>query len=213
MNKNQFYDIEDEDTDDDHQSVVNGIIDEEMVVAVVAAAAGDDDAPSPRKMPATRLGGRGSASSVGLGPGPFTVYKRLFTLSIALNATGLVLEVTGRFIYARAHATVFAMGNILALTLCRSEAILWIVFWLAVKILGRPLSIGAAPRQDRRGSDPAVARRRVHSACGASSLPWLMCALVRAHDDVASPDRDSRRRFGLVCSRSRCIHARAPAPP
>jgi len=66
------------------------------------------------------------------------VYKRLFVLCVALNAVGLVLAATGHFPYARAHAAVFAMGNILALTLCRSEAVLRVVFWLAVALFGRP---------------------------------------------------------------------------
>ena len=73
-----------------------------------------------------------------LDQGLFTVYKRLFLLSFALNITALVLAATGNFPYAEDRPALFAMGNILALTLCRSETFLRVVFWLAVKLFGRP---------------------------------------------------------------------------
>ncbi|GJM93919.1 hypothetical protein PR202_ga10516 [Eleusine coracana subsp. coracana] len=120
MNKSQFCDIEDEDTDDNHQSVVNGIIDEEMVVAVVAAAAG----------------------------------------LVAPTATG-------RFPCARG---IFAMGNILALTLCRSDAVLRVMFWLALKLLGRTW----VPLVIKTGVTAIL-----QSVGGVSSLACLVYALVQ----------------------------------
>ncbi|KAJ1402143.1 hypothetical protein SESBI_28241 [Sesbania bispinosa] len=72
-----------------------------------------------------------------LDQGLFTVYKRLFMVCLTLNITGLVVATTGHFSYARNRAALFSIGNILALTLCRSEAFLRVVFWLLVKILGR----------------------------------------------------------------------------
>ncbi|CAA7042717.1 unnamed protein product [Microthlaspi erraticum] len=77
----------------------------------------------------------------------FTVYKRLFVLSLFLNVVALVLAATGHFAYARYRAALFSIANILALTLCRSEAFLRLVFYLTVKLLGRsfiPLRVKTA---------------------------------------------------------------------
>lgn len=79
-----------------------------------------------------------------LDQGLLTVYKRLFAVGLILNITGLLLAATGHFPYARSRAALFSIANILALTLFRSEDSLRVVFWLAVKILGRswiPLSL------------------------------------------------------------------------
>lgn len=54
-----------------------------------------------------------------------------------LNIIGLALAKTGHFPYVRNRAALFSIPNILALTHCRSEASFRIMFWVAVKILGR----------------------------------------------------------------------------
>jgi len=143
------------------------------------------NAPAPAK-PATSSA-RSRLGVILLDQGLFTVYKRLFVLCVALNAVGLVLAATGHFPYARAHAAVFAMGNILALTLCRSEAVLRVVFWLAVALFGRPwvpvvVKTGVTAILQSLGG--------VHSGCGVSSLAWLVYALVQAlqHRDVTPRD-------------------------
>ncbi|KAJ9566011.1 hypothetical protein OSB04_001977 [Centaurea solstitialis] len=110
-----------------------------------------------------------------LDQGLFTVYKRLFMVFLALNVTGLVLAAMGHFPYARKHATLFSIENLLALTLCRSEAFLRVVFWLAVNLFGHswvPLGVKTATTallQSLGG---------IHSGCGVSSVAWLTYSLV-----------------------------------
>ncbi|KAK9152973.1 hypothetical protein Sjap_000453 [Stephania japonica] len=118
-----------------------------------------------------------------LDQGLFTVYKRLFMLSLVLNITALVLAATGHFIYARNRAALFSIGNILALTLCRCEAFLRIVFWLAVKLLGRswvPLKIKTLTTSFLQSLGG------IHSGCGVSSIAWLVYAIVLTLKDRAN---------------------------
>ncbi|GLT29557.1 hypothetical protein SLA2020_044160 [Shorea laevis] len=137
--------------------------------------------PKPARKPESRL------SIILLDQGLFTVYKRLFAVCLTLNITGLVLSATGHFPYARNRADLFSIGNILALTLCRSEAFLRVVFGLAVKVLGRswvPLQIKTATTallQSLGG---------IHSSCGISSIAWLIYALVltRKNRSNTSPE-------------------------
>ncbi|XP_026655786.2 adenylate-forming reductase 06235 [Phoenix dactylifera] len=110
-----------------------------------------------------------------LDQGLFTVYKRLFAVCFTLNMIGVALAITGHFPYAKKRAAAFAIYNILALTLCRSEAFLRIVFWLAVKVLGRPwvpLFIKTAATSFLQSIGG------IHSSCGISSVAWLIYALV-----------------------------------
>ncbi|KAI3680780.1 hypothetical protein L6452_35556 [Arctium lappa] len=110
-----------------------------------------------------------------LDQGLFTVYKRLFVVCLALNVAGLVLAATGRFRYARNHATLFSIGNLLALTLCRSEAFLRVVFWLAVKLFGRPW----VPLRIKTATTSLLqSLGGIHSGCGVSSVAWLTYSLV-----------------------------------
>ncbi|XP_059283447.1 adenylate-forming reductase 06235-like [Lycium ferocissimum] len=110
-----------------------------------------------------------------LDQGLFTVYKRLFVLSLILNITFLILASTGNFPYARKKAVLFSIGNIFALTLCRSEAFLRVVFWLAVNCLGwswipiRIKTIVTSLLQSLGG---------IHSGCAISSIAWLVYALI-----------------------------------
>ncbi|KAK1268721.1 hypothetical protein QJS04_geneDACA008219 [Acorus gramineus] len=105
--------------------------------------------------------------------GLFSVYKRLFLLSFSLNAVFLSLAASGRFDYAKRHAALFAMANILILTLSRSEAFLRLLFSLSVLTLHRlplPLKTAATSFLQSLGG--------VHSGCGVSSLAWLTYALI-----------------------------------
>ncbi|XP_076904545.1 adenylate-forming reductase 03009-like [Bidens hawaiensis] len=118
-----------------------------------------------------------------LDQGLFTVYKRLFIVCLALNITGLVLAATGHFPYARNRAAVFSIGNLLALTLCRSEAFLRIVFWLAVNLLGHswvPLRLKTAT------TSLLQSLGGIHSSCGVSSVVWLTYSLI-----LTLKDRDN----------------------
>ncbi|EFH44245.1 hypothetical protein ARALYDRAFT_493005 [Arabidopsis lyrata subsp. lyrata] len=132
--------------------------------------------PVPKKR-ASRL------SIILLDQGLFTVYKRLFVLSLFLNVLALVLAATGNFVYARNRAALFSIANILALTLCRSEAFLRIVFYLTVKLLGNsvvPLRIKIAV------TSLLQSLGGIHSGCGISSIAWLIYALV-----LTLKDRDN----------------------
>ncbi|CDY69449.1 BnaAnng30480D [Brassica napus] len=132
--------------------------------------------PIPKKR-ASRL------SIILLDQGLFTVYKRLFVVSLLLNILALVLAATGHFTYARNRASLFSIANILALTLCRSEAFLRLVFYLTVNILGHsfvPLRIKLAV------TSLLQSLGGIHSGCGVSSIAWLVYALV-----LTLKDRDN----------------------
>ncbi|PIN18848.1 hypothetical protein CDL12_08477 [Handroanthus impetiginosus] len=130
-------------------------------------------APSPKSVPKKQSSSR--LSVILLDQGLFTVYKRLFVVCLALNITALVLAAVGEFPYARNRATLFSIANIFALVLCRSEAFLRIVFWLAVNVLGwswvplRLKTMTTSLLQSLGG---------IHSSCGISSIAWLIYALV-----------------------------------
>ncbi|KAG5515702.1 hypothetical protein RHGRI_036676 [Rhododendron griersonianum] len=109
-----------------------------------------------------------------LDQGLFTVYKRLFVTCLALNSTFLLLSATGKFQYATDKAALFSIGNILALTLCRSEACLRVVFYITVKVFGRscvPLRVKTAV------TSLLQSLGGIHSGCGVSSIAWLIYAL------------------------------------
>lgn len=110
-----------------------------------------------------------------LDQGLLTVYKRLFVVAFTINITCLILAITGHFTYAKKKAALFSIANILALTLCRSEAFLRLVFWLTVCLLGRswvPLRVKTAT------TSLLQSLGGIHSGCGVSSLAWLIYALV-----------------------------------
>ncbi|KAL3741740.1 hypothetical protein ACJRO7_017241 [Eucalyptus globulus] len=118
-----------------------------------------------------------------LDQGLLAVYKRLFVVCLTLNAVALVLAATGHFPYARNRAALFSIANIFALTLCRSEAVLSVAFWLAVKLLGHswvPLFAKTAM------TSLLQSLGWIHSGCGVSSLVWLVYALV-----LTLKDRDN----------------------
>ncbi|KAF3779764.1 hypothetical protein EJ110_NYTH40682 [Nymphaea thermarum] len=146
---------------------------EDKPVAVTLAGAKQTSAAT-RKASSSRL------SAILLDQGLFTVYKRLFVVSLTINLVMLILAATGNFPYARNRAALFSVANIFALTLCRSEAFLRIVFWLAVKLLGRPwvplcLKTATTSLLQSLGG--------IHSSCGVASIAWLVYALVLSLKD------------------------------
>ena len=131
-----------------------------------------DDAPKVEKPRESRL------SIILLDQGLFTVYKRLLLVCLALNITALVFAATRYFPYAKCNAALFSIGNILVLSLYRSEA-----FLLVVKLLGKPwvplpLKTATTSFLQSHGG--------VHSGCGISSIAWLVYALV-----LTIKDRDN----------------------
>ncbi|GAB2291358.1 hypothetical protein Dimus_025616 [Dionaea muscipula] len=115
--------------------------------------------------------------------GLFTIYKRLFFICLTLNIIGLVLAATGHFSYARNRPALFSIANILALTLCRSELFLRVVFWLVVVLFGRPW-VPLTVKNFTTSILQSVGG--IHSGCGISSLAWLVYALV-----LTLKDRDN----------------------
>ncbi|CAN4091963.1 unnamed protein product [Withania somnifera] len=99
-----------------------------------------------------------------LDQGLFTVYKRLFVLSLVLNIAFLILASTGNFPYARRKAVLFSIGNVFALTLCRSEGILRLAFSARGELLR--MSLGG-----------------IHSGCAISSIAWLVYAIILTLND------------------------------
>ncbi|XP_044466550.1 adenylate-forming reductase 06235-like [Mangifera indica] len=162
-----FCDLEFEDLEIDGQELYIAEDPEKQDASIVVAAVSAKKPPPKQKD--TRL------SVILLDQGLFTVYKRLFMVCLTFNVLALTLAATGHFKYAKPKATVFSIGNLLASTLCRSEALLRVVFWLAVKLLGRrwiPLRVKTtvtAFLQSLGG---------IHSGCGVSSIAWLVYALV-----------------------------------
>ncbi|KAL5731921.1 hypothetical protein ACHQM5_004601 [Ranunculus cassubicifolius] len=181
-----FCDLEDVDDDEYENEVAESIFegddeeedyDVEQPKSVRIPSKRDQQAPKVSKPRQSRL------SVILLDQGLFTVYKRLFVVCLTINVVCLVLAATGSFPYARKKATLFSIGNILALTLCRSEALLRIIFWLAVKVLGRswvPLSLKTATTSFLQ------CLGGVHSGCGVSSVIWLVYSLV-----LTLKDRDN----------------------
>ncbi|KAF5729157.1 hypothetical protein HS088_TW21G01315 [Tripterygium wilfordii] len=165
-------DIDDEDEDEeDHvlERLEEGSTDEDQEKPISVPITSEQPSKAPPRKPDSRL------SVILLDQGLFTVYKRLFVVCLAVNITALVLAATGNFPYARNKATLFSIANIFALTLCRSEAFLRIVFWLAVKVMGRswiPLPIKTAT------TSLLQSLGGIHSSCGISSVAWLIYALV-----------------------------------
>ncbi|CAN0905124.1 Adenylate-forming reductase 03009 [Linum grandiflorum] len=183
------FDIQDDDDDEHDDLEACHINDDEKETAAFAPGASkreQQQQPPPtnqqqKKKPTTRL------SVILLDQGLFTVYKRLFTLCLTLNLAGLILAATGNFSYGKNRAALFSVANIFALTLCRSEAFLRIVFYLAVKILGRsfiPLPIKTAT------TSLLQSLGGIHSGCGISSVAWLIYSLVLAlkSRDTTSPE-------------------------
>ncbi|RYR43487.1 hypothetical protein Ahy_A08g039892 isoform C [Arachis hypogaea] len=87
----------------------------------------------------------------------------------------LSLAASGHFPYAKEKASLFSIANILALTLCRSEATLRILFYLVVKTIGKPF----VPLRIKTSTTSFLqSLGGIHSSCGVSSISWLLFSLV-----------------------------------
>ncbi|KAF8411029.1 hypothetical protein HHK36_003568 [Tetracentron sinense] len=173
-----FCDLEIEDDDDRMVSIVE---DEEIDIEKHMPV----DAIKQEQVPKPAGKGKGDSrlSIILLDQGLFTVYKRLFMVCLALNVIALALAARGHFPYAKQKAALFSIANILALTLCRSEALLRVIFWVAVKALGRPW----VPLQIKTATTSFLqCLGGVHSGCGVSSIIWLIYALI-----LTVKDRDN----------------------
>ncbi|CAI0444975.1 unnamed protein product [Linum tenue] len=171
------------DVDDDPNDYIEA---DEVVVDVTLSnmeQGKTDDDDLPRALGKTKKQTSSRLSVILLDQGLFTVYKRLFLACFTLNVVGLVLAATGRFTYGRDKAAMFSIANIFVLTLCRSEAFLRVVFWAAVRLLGRswvPIWIKTA------ATSLLQSLGGIHSGCGVSSVAWLIYSLVLNLNDRAN---------------------------
>jgi len=117
-----------------------------------------------------------------------TVYKGLFLVCITLNMLALSLSALGHFPYGKSRATLFSIGNILALTLCRSEVVLRLLYWFVVQTIGKPC---VSLRIKTAITSFLQCVGGIHSGCGVSSIGWLVYSLVltiKNKDQNTSPE-------------------------
>lgn len=103
----------------------------------------------------------------------FDFYRQLFTLAFLLNLAALVAVTQRKFGYARGNVYSFALGNLLASILCRNEAALRVLYWLAVKTLfWTPIRI--------RNFVTAIFVNLggIHAGCSTAGLMWTIYAVV-----------------------------------
>ncbi|XP_057949080.1 LOW QUALITY PROTEIN: adenylate-forming reductase 03009 [Malania oleifera] len=177
-----FCDLDDDETEDDahaaREDVEEGRNQDDQTHNVAVPLPQSKAAPKKNN---TRL------KIILLDQGLFSVYKRLFLLTLILNVAALVIAACGHFPYAKRKAVLFSIGNLFALTLCRSEAFMRAVFWLAVKALGRPWvplplkTVATSFLQSLGG---------IHSGCGVSCIAWLVFSLVLTVEDRGNTSRE-----------------------
>lgn len=138
--------------------------------------------PLPLPLPPPKKTSR--LSVILLDQGLFTVYKRLFVVCFSLNMTILLLAATNIYPHPTKHAPLISIANIFAVVICRSEAVLRLLYWLAVNLLGwwwvplRLKTMATSLLQSLGG---------VHSGCGVSSIAWLAYAIGLAVKDGETP--------------------------
>lgn len=173
-----FCDVEDDDGNTNDDDDIEKGKEEEG-----AAAQQNNEKKRQKQSSSSRL------SVILLDQGLFTVYKRLFVFFLAANLVALALAAAGNFPYGRRKPAVLSMANILLLTLCRSEAFLRLVFFLAVELLGRP----AVPLPLKTAATSLLqSLGGVHSGCGVSALAWLAYSVFTA---VWSSEADETLNF------------------
>ncbi|RYR43484.1 hypothetical protein Ahy_A08g039892 isoform A [Arachis hypogaea] len=159
-----FCDIDIDADKDDHDDDD----DDDVEVEFIAEGTQDAEKQQQKKANSSRI------SIILLDQG-FTVYKWIFLVCLALNMVALSLAASGHFPYAKEKASLFSIANILALTLCRSEATLRILFYLVVKTIGKPF----VPLRIKTSTTSFLqSLGGIHSSCGVSSISWLLFSLV-----------------------------------
>ncbi|KAJ7137482.1 hypothetical protein O6H91_Y555900 [Diphasiastrum complanatum] len=104
----------------------------------------------------------------------FSVYKRLFAVSVSINSVFLILAATGQFNYAKSRAALLAIVNILMLVLVRNEVFLRVVFWLTLKLFGHSW-IPVVVKNSMTAFLQSLGG--IHSGCGVSSMMWVTYAI------------------------------------
>ncbi|KAM0579023.1 hypothetical protein ACHAO2_003662 [Verticillium nonalfalfae] len=62
----------------------------------------------------------------------FSTYRKFFTFIVALNLTGIVLAILGRFPYAENHLGALLLGNLLTAVLMRNELFLRFLYFISI---------------------------------------------------------------------------------
>lgn len=63
----------------------------------------------------------------------FTPYRQLFSLTFGLNLIGAAMELSGHWAWSNRHVTALVVGNVLIAIAIRSEWVLRLLYWVAVK--------------------------------------------------------------------------------
>ncbi|CAN0853300.1 Adenylate-forming reductase 03009 [Linum grandiflorum] len=175
------------DRDDSESKAVNVFL-AQLEEGKFEAEKSTEQKPLPRATTVTVDKSSSRLSTILFDQGLFTVYKLLFAVSFTLNAVGIMTAAVGHFPYGRNRAALFSIGNIFALTLCRSEAFLRPVFWAAVKILGHSW---VPIRMKTSVTSFLQSIGGIHSGCGVSSVVWLIYSLALALNDRANVSLES----------------------
>ena len=105
----------------------------------------------------------------------FELYRKLFAIIVTLNLMALIAVTQNKFGYAKKNVFNFALGNLLASVLCRNEAGLRVLYFIAAKAF--PL----APVRVRNWvTSMFVHLGGVHSGCSTSGLIWTCYAAKQA---------------------------------
>lgn len=62
----------------------------------------------------------------------FSAYRKFFTFIVALNLTGIILAILGRFPYAEHHLGALLLGNLLTAVLMRNELFLRFLYFISI---------------------------------------------------------------------------------
>ncbi|KAJ3338540.1 hypothetical protein HDU93_009388 [Gonapodya sp. JEL0774] len=112
----------------------------------------------------------------------FNTYKRLYVITILVNAIMLGLAATGSFPAGKENSASFALGNILLAVAIRSELILWGLFDLTDAFFGMASIKPWTSVWVRSGAVLVLMSfGGIHSAAAISALAWLIVGLLSTY--------------------------------
>ncbi|EEY22342.1 conserved hypothetical protein [Verticillium alfalfae VaMs.102] len=100
----------------------------------------------------------------------FSTYRKFFTFIVALNLTGIILAILGRFPYAENHLGALLLGNLLTAVLMRNELFLRFLYFISIYGLR-----SWAPTCFKIAVTSALQHvGGIHSGCALSGAAWLV---------------------------------------
>ncbi|KAF3356240.1 hypothetical protein VDGD_08117 [Verticillium dahliae] len=104
----------------------------------------------------------------------FSTYRKFFTFIVALNLTGIILAILGRFPYAENHLGALLLGNLLTAVLMRNELFLRFLYFISIYGLRSwaPICIKIAVTSALQHVGG------IHSGCALSGAAWLVYKVV-----------------------------------